>query len=458
MKPIIKNLNEMSDSRELMEAKTHPFISIFIGMLLLILLIALTWSYFGEIDIVVKANGMVRPNEKVSRITNKVIARVESVHFKSGQQVKQGDLLYTLEREQLEEQYQTIQEQIDKKGKQLASLLDLKDQLLENESKSSLDLTSFNHQVLEEEDTVRSEFEIEFSRLERQHNDARSNLKNYELLEQSIANESNLFPPGDEFYYKYVDFISRTEQLQVQTEKMADQFKSQVVQTGETRAGTYLMKETQLNAERYSNEFLLSVRTNIEELKKQIRQLELQIGNLNVQFMETVEETEERLKELNNQKRTTELSLEDREIRSPINGTVNVITDIAVGDLVQTGSEILTIVPKNDSDYIVELALQNQDIANIHSGDKVKFNFLALPSQEYGHLSGEIRTISVDATQNPQNGISYYVAEASLEDEPLYSNKGEEARVKVGMVVEAHVITRSEKILYYLLEKIDLRE
>ncbi len=460
VKPIIKNLNEMTDSRELMEAKTHPFISIFIGFLLIIILAALTWSYFGEMDIVVKASGVVRPNEKVSRVTNKVLARVESVHFTSGQHVKQGDLLYTLEREQLSEQLQTIQEQMDKTNEELKSLEDLKREMVSRNGlgSSPIELSRFNRQVLEVEDTVRSNFEIEFNRLEFELEDARMHLNNYQLLEQSISSQSNLFQSGDEFFYKYEDFISRSEQLDIQAQKMSEQFKEFVVQTGDSRTVAYEMKETQLNAENYKNEYLLSIQTSMKELNKQVRQIELQMADLNVQFIKTIDAAKEKLKELMSQKRNIELSLEDREVRSPIEGTVNVITDIAAGDLVQTGSEILTIVPKNDSDFVVELALHNQDIANIHPGDQVKFNFLALPSQEYGHLTGHIRTVSVDATQHPQNGVSYYVAEASLEDQPLYSNKGEEARVKVGMVVEAHVITRSEKILYYLLEKIDLRE
>ncbi|UZM99428.1 hypothetical protein OL548_03480 [Lysinibacillus sp. MHQ-1] len=60
----ISNLNELTDSREILESKPHPFVSIFISILVVILICALAWSYFGEIDTVAKANGIVRPNEK----------------------------------------------------------------------------------------------------------------------------------------------------------------------------------------------------------------------------------------------------------------------------------------------------------------------------------------------------------------------------------------------------------
>ncbi|GAC43651.1 biotin/lipoyl-binding protein, partial [Paenibacillus popilliae] len=52
----------------------------------------------GEIDIVVKAKGVIKTSEKVTRITNKVLGEVELVHYTDGQKVKQGDILYSLKK------------------------------------------------------------------------------------------------------------------------------------------------------------------------------------------------------------------------------------------------------------------------------------------------------------------------------------------------------------------------
>ena len=54
MKPILMNINEMSDSREVYESKPNLMFAIFIYTFLGILAVALIWSYFGRIDIVVK--------------------------------------------------------------------------------------------------------------------------------------------------------------------------------------------------------------------------------------------------------------------------------------------------------------------------------------------------------------------------------------------------------------------
>jgi len=59
---------------------------------------------------------------------------------------------------------------------------------------------------------------------------------------------------------------------------------------------------------------------------------------------------------------------------------------------------------------------------------------------------------------NPNDGVSFYIVEASIDNQALYSYKGQEANIKVGMLSEAYVITDSKKILNYVLEKIDLRD
>jgi HlyD family secretion protein len=90
MKGIIQDINELSDSRELLESKPHKFVLLFLYIFMSLLVAALVWTYFGEKDVVVKANGNVRPNEGISFIRNKVLGKVERVNYKNGQFIKKG--------------------------------------------------------------------------------------------------------------------------------------------------------------------------------------------------------------------------------------------------------------------------------------------------------------------------------------------------------------------------------
>jgi len=118
---------------------------------------------------------------------------------------------------------------------------------------------------------------------------------------------------------------------------------------------------------------------------------------------------------------------------------------------------MLTIIPENEAGFTIDIALPNSEIAGIEVGDQVKFKFSALPFKEYGEFIGIIKGISTDI-KSDNSGNSYYLVEASLSDTQRVSYKGETRNIKVGMACEAHVIKEQKKVLYWLLEKINLKD
>lgn len=101
MKPIIINMNEMSDSREVYESKPNPMLPAFLYTCLALFAVAILWMCFGKLDIVVNANGMVRPNGVVSSVLNTIGGTVLSVYVEDGATVEEGTLLYVMEHEGL---------------------------------------------------------------------------------------------------------------------------------------------------------------------------------------------------------------------------------------------------------------------------------------------------------------------------------------------------------------------
>ena len=63
MRKDIRHLNELSDSREMLEAKPNPLMVWFIYLLLIMIVSALIWIYYGKMDEVVKADGVIRTVE-----------------------------------------------------------------------------------------------------------------------------------------------------------------------------------------------------------------------------------------------------------------------------------------------------------------------------------------------------------------------------------------------------------
>jgi HlyD family secretion protein len=153
-----------------------------------------------------------------------------------------------------------------------------------------------------------------------------------------------------------------------------------------------------------------------------------------------------------------ELSIKDCTIIAPISGTLHITQEVSRGDLMSAGADVATIIPLNDSIYKVEIFMPNSEIAGIQTGDFIKYRFDALPYKEYGQLAGEVHKISVDARVSEAEGISGYIIEGSIPNETVYSYKDEPAQIKVGMTCEAHIVTEQKKILFYLLEKINLMD
>lgn len=62
MKPIIIDMNEMSDSKEVYDSRPNRAMPMFLYTCLALLAVAIVWMCVGTMEITVKANGMLRPS------------------------------------------------------------------------------------------------------------------------------------------------------------------------------------------------------------------------------------------------------------------------------------------------------------------------------------------------------------------------------------------------------------
>lgn len=112
----------MSDSREVYQSKPHPFLWIFTYILLAVLGSAILWASIGKIEIVVKANGQVRPAAGISTVRNLYGGVVKELKFEQGASVKKGDLLYTIEHGALTIEKDNLVRQLDELNLELKNL------------------------------------------------------------------------------------------------------------------------------------------------------------------------------------------------------------------------------------------------------------------------------------------------------------------------------------------------
>jgi HlyD family secretion protein len=168
-----------------------------------------------------------------------------------------------------------------------------------------------------------------------------------------------------------------------------------------------------------------------------------------------IREKEDEIKAVQNETRALEVDMESFKVIAPSSGTLNLVYQLAKGELLAPGTEIGSIVPDVTDSFRITLSVSNKDIASVKAGQKIKLKFLALPYQEYGSAEGTVLQISSDSRSDNTTGESYYTIEASVENKPIKSYKGNDEYIRVGMAVEGQVISGTKSLLRYALEKLN---
>ena len=160
--------------------------------------------------------------------------------------------------------------------------------------------------------------------------------------------------------------------------------------------------------------------------------------------------------DIDTQIKQAEAQISQGTITAEQDGIVSVFSTLVKGDTLSAGNAFAAIVPINESEFKVQLYIDNSEIANIDIGDTIKYNLIALPSSQYGMVEGTVTSISTDALQQNGEYSGYYLVEGSIASKDLVDKDGNSGSIAIGMQVEAKIVTQKKTIIRYFLEKIDL--
>lgn len=451
-------MDDMTYSREMYEARAAPGIILFISTLSIMIIAAGIGCFFGEIEIVVKANGVIKPSEKVTRITNKVLGEVESVHYTDGQKVRQGDMLYSLQLEGIDQKRNFIVDELQKVKSEYDELIRMKSMMATAKTERVIAKQRDRlNRLIRDKNTTKRQFLIQCEQLTDQLSRITVKLQQLKTLQQSLAVGKNYFTDQNMYFYQYEEFKIKQKQLTLKVEQARENFMESVRLGEETEKAKKAVGEAKLSLDSYIKGFHFNISKEVEQTELQLAEHAKDLDMLVVEFNQTIQQKEASWKEWKEKLNEVDQNMREREGRAPVSGVVHVSKEINRGELLQPGEEILTIIPEHDTAFMIDMAVSNSDIASIQVGDSLQCEVTALPAQNYGHLTGRIQLISEDALIHPQTGASYYRVRAALFTKPLYNEQGKQAHIKNGMLAEAHILTRREKILYHVLDKLGLR-
>ncbi len=149
-------------------------------------------------------------------------------------------------------------------------------------------------------------------------------------------------------------------------------------------------------------------------------------------------------------------ALEDRAartiVRAPMDGVVKTIPNRTIGGVVQPGSPMLEMVPKEDS-LLIETRLKPTDIAFVQLGQRAVVKVTAYDYSIFGGLEGKIEHVTADSIV-PQQGEPYYLAHVRTTENAI-DYQGKKLSISPGMLASVDVITGKRSVLHYLTKPIN---
>jgi adhesin transport system membrane fusion protein len=146
--------------------------------------------------------------------------------------------------------------------------------------------------------------------------------------------------------------------------------------------------------------------------------------------------------------------LDKTTIVSPVNGTIKQININTIGSVIQSGADLMEIVPDSNILFI-EAKIDPKDIAFINPESRALIKLTAYDFSIYGGLDASIVEISVDSIKDKdsKDGKSYYKVVLKT-DKNYLEYGGKKLRIIPGMVASVDIFTGKKTVMDFILKPI----
>ncbi|BAZ17164.1 HlyD family secretion protein [Calothrix sp. NIES-4071] len=457
-------------TEELLDALPKLWTRGLLYMLLGFASLALPWSMYSKVDETGSARGRVEPLGATHKLDSEVGGSVKAVSVKEGESVKKGQVLLELDSEILRSSIKETEAKLTGLQNQRAQLDILKNQVqltvnvqqqqnksqeLEklaqiNQAKQNLDAkeSTYNLQKLEKQALVNQVQQL----ITVAQNDRESAQKRLSIDSKQVERFNNLVKDGAVSLMQ-VDQLKKEEQESARLHQKAqyDVKQAELRLAEETsRYQTAIsqlssdIKQAKLQLQEQENSFnslQKNGRLAILKNEQQLKDLEAQISANQSQIAQTI-----------SQITSLKLQLQQRVVKSPIDGVIFEFPVSKPGEVVQTGQKVAQIAPQN-TDFVLKANMPSQDSGFLKVGMPVKIKFDAYPFQEHGIVPGKVTRISPDSkvSQTPGGTIETYELEIALEQQYIQNGK-KHIPLTAGQTATAEVIIRQRRIIDFVLD------
>ena len=445
---------------------SRSLIYVFVGFLA----VGLPWSMVSTVDETGTARGRIEPLGSIRKLDSIAGGSVTAVKVKEGDTVKARQIILQLDNDIVKPDLERTKEKLAGLKNQVSQLELLKKQI---ELTASTQEQQNQSQALEKKAQVSQAIE--------DLNAKQSTYKLQNLEKQSLVNQAK--QQIQTFLDERKSAEARLEIDQKQVERYSKLLKDGAVSAAQIDR---LRKERQESKRAYEKtesdikqaQFRLAEETNryqttMNQLQSDIEQAELRLQEQNSSFQSAVNagklallKTQEQLKDLQRQINSNNsqiaqtrseitslnIQIQQRIVRSPIDGIVFELPVSKPGEVLQPGQRIAKIAPEN-SGFVLRATMPVKETGLLKTGMPVKVKFDAYPFQEYGVLPGKVSWISPDSKveETTPGGAETYELRITL-DKPYIENGSQRIPLTPGQTANAEVIIRQRRLIDFLLD------
>ncbi len=423
--------NDQVYMRSLSAAVVHrspKYMHLIVLLMALFVFVAVFWMSWAQIDVVIRGNGKVTPASQVQLVQSLEGGIVSEILVSEGQLVEANQPLIKISdvafASSFEENQLTYLELLARSSRLKAEAFAGEFQASEEVSTQAPRLNRSEKSLF---DSNRQQLGDSLSILEEQINQQQSSMQEARSRERQIKRSLDLVKKEIKIKLPLKDrgIISEVEFLQLQQREAEMEGELEGVQISIPRLQS-VIEEARFARQKEQLDFRNKAKRELNEVNAEI---------------ERIRETQTALND--RVKRTT--------LRSPVHGIIKRLYVNSIGGVVSPGSDVVEIVPKEDS-LLIEIEVKPADIASVHVGQLARLKLSAYDFALHGSLPGEVFFVSADTITN-EDGDSFFVVRIKPSKDYLGSD-AKPLPIKVGMTVEADIVTSKKTILDFLLNPV----
>jgi hemolysin D len=412
---------------EIIETPPSPFGRLVLWLIVTLLAIVLTWSYFGKIDEIAIARGQISPDGNVKIVEAASSGVLSSLNVTEGDYVKKGQVLASLDSTLASADVASTQQSLNTakferdieqkalNGEDITELVNnadipqgTKDDLLQlNKSKNSANAVKQKLLALNVSQ-AKAQLTTEQNNLGRLQSELDSAQTQQQQLQQDPALATD---------------TTKQTQLQAVGSQIASLQSSLASQQTRVATAQSNLQGARSNVDDNSAQNALATQNDIVQQDQKIADLEDQLAK-------------------------AQRGVQLQSLTAPVDGTVLSLSSNTLGGVITAASPFIAIVPSG-TPLIVAASLQNKDIGFVSVGQRVAIKVDTYSFQRYGYLMGKVKSISPDAFSDQKLGLVYKI-KVTIDSQK--TNNGNTLHVSSGMSTAAEIKTGQRRIISFFLD------